>query len=239
MYLRPKRLTEALAPLRYLPVRAVPRPVWEYRWASSGDGPGITLTVELKGGGRHGEAIDAWAGVCVGSGWLSFKGLAEVELLQGLPHSADGRGYSLLTSDSAAREWEAAFADAGPRRAKEVLERRGAPLLQATHDARHSVERYLALMPQGPIGSEALDDLRAAAGPERSKQAADLAGAPGVLQQLGAEQVYEVAALLLVMHQSAIDPDLDLRLSGFVPMPGRGTMWRLQLLADRLRAGRS
>lgn len=236
MAIQALRLSQLLAADSFRMVHTRPAPLWDYRWAASSSDPRVSLLIAIKGYGERGEALSAWAGISIGSGWAYIKGLTETDLLEGLPYGVADRGYSLVDTDDKARVWEHRVAEAGPRRTAQVYERVASQLLKSTADAIVSVERYLGFIDPAQPATEVIAQLRATAGALGADQATALAEAPGVLQETGLEAVYQLAALLLVCYHRTVEPNLDLRLQGVVPMPAEGTMWRLQLLADRLRS---
>jgi hypothetical protein len=157
--------------------------------------------------------------------------MCELELVTDVATDQE-RGLAIVQTPAEVEDWERRVAAVAPGATRALGQRSGAALLARTEAARLAVEACLKGLPQ-PTDLRSLKHwLQSRAHPEVAKRASELAAAPGVLQRVGAEEVYEVACLALVLS-SALKKDMALSLD---PLKDRELMWRVQLMVDHLEA---
>jgi hypothetical protein len=144
-------------------------------------------------------------------------------------------GWTPISTNDDAVEWERNLARVAPQRASELAEAQGVELLAKTATLRGAVTRYLACIPNRQSLAIGIDKLQQQATSELLKEADRLFEGDCVLRIRGDEQrskdIYRLASLLVAVHGQEVDAGVFL---GKIPLLDEGLMGRLQLIADTL-----
>jgi len=191
---------------------------------------GLFEHIVIDGAGKSGEAVGCDVAISLVRSHLGTKGMCELELLAELATDPE-RGWAIVQTTEQAQEWERRVAEIAPAAARALAQRQGPALLARTAAARTTVEAHLKQLP----GVAELDALKAwllgRLEADAVALARRLAAGPGVLQKAGAELVYELACLAIVLFEVRSKGVAEAKLD---PLGDRELMWRIQLLVDRL-----
>jgi hypothetical protein len=191
---------------------------------------GLFEHVAIGSAGREGDAAYANVAVSIVQHRLGTKGMCELRLVEEVAGDAE-RGWTVMRSAEAWREWARRLAEMAPHAASILATEKGPALLARTAVARAAVEGHLKQLPDAADLDTLKGWLLGRLDADGVASARRLAAGPGVLQKAGAEIVYEAACLAIVLFevrgQSVADAKLD-------PLGDRDLMWRIQLLVDRL-----
>jgi hypothetical protein len=156
--------------------------------------------------------------------------MCELQLVEEVAGDAE-RGWTVMRSVEESREWARRLAGVAPRAASALATEKGPALLARTAVARAAVDGHLIQLPDAAD----LDALKAwllgRLDTDGVAMARRLAAGAGVLQKAGAELVYEVACLAIVLFEVRGERVAGAKLD---PLGDRGLMWRIQLIVDRL-----
>lgn len=183
--------------------------------------------------GKKGEAVYANLAVSVVKG-RATKGLVEIDLLMEMAGVPD-RGWTIISSIDEAKLWEKQLAEVAPSRASKLAEEKGPELLERTASARNSVDRYFHFLEEHAGDLDELEEwMMRKASSSTMKRSEQLAEWPGVLQVSGWDQVYRIATLAIVSFAHEVEAQAD-ELVSADPLENPELMWRIQILADRLK----
>lgn len=193
---------------------------------------GLYEHVVIGSAGREGDAIYANVVISIVHHSLGTKGMGELRLVEEVAADAE-RGWTVMRTVEESRQWAQKLAEVAPRAVSALATDKGPALLARTAAARAAVGAHLKQLPD----TADLDALKTwllgrldADGPALARR---LAEGPGVLQKAGAELLYEVACLAIVLFEVRGQGSADAKLD---PLEDRELMWRIQLLVDRLEA---
>jgi len=193
---------------------------------------GLFEHIEISGAGKSGEALGCDLAVSVVGGQLGTKGMCELELLAELATDPE-RGVTIVQTAEQAQDWERRVVEIAPPGVRALAQREGPALLARTARARAAVQAHLKQLPD----THDLDVLKrlllGRLEPQRADVARRLAGRPGVLQKAGAELLYDVACMAIVLFEVGNQASAEVKLD---PLEDRELMWRIQLLVDHIEA---
>jgi hypothetical protein len=193
---------------------------------------GLYEHVVIGSAGREGDAVYANVAISIVQHRLGTKGMCELRLVEEVAGDAE-RGWTVIRTVDGSREWAQRVAEVAPRAATALAAEKGPALLARTAAARAAVEGYLKKLPD-VADLEALKSwLLGRLEGDRVALARRLADGPGVLVKAGAELLYVVACLAIVLFEIG---NSSLSQVSFDPLEDRELMWRIQLLVDRLEA---
>jgi hypothetical protein len=180
--------------------------------------------IDVSFAGNHKEAVVAHVTAST-TKWMRVKGLSVSRLLDEIATDLD-RGWSVVTTEDEAKEWEKSLAHIGPSKVSELATDEGGSLLERTREARQIAEVLLARLDREGNVSDQLAMLEHATPLGLVTEAQRLASWPGVMQVSGCENVYILACL------SVLNGDSDSTLLGKDPLESDELMWQIQLVAD-------
>jgi len=193
---------------------------------------GLFEHVLIGSAGPKREAIYADVVISIVQHRLGTKGLCELHLVEEVAADKE-RGWTVMRTLEESREWARKLADVAPRAAAALAAEKGPALLARTVTARAAVEAYLKQLPDAADLNVLTTWLLGRLGGDGVALARRLADGPGVLQNAGAEPLYEVACLAIVLFEVGSQGLAEAKLD---PLEDEGLMWRIQLLVDRLEA---
>jgi hypothetical protein len=104
--------------------------------------PALFEWIVVEASGKKSEAV--YASVATGlTRWMVGRSLAEEALLMELAENQE-RGWSIIKTDAAARDWESRLVSAALPNLERITLERGVPLLERTEQLRRAVSAYTA-----------------------------------------------------------------------------------------------
>lgn len=197
----------------------------------AGRHPELFEVVFAEASGRRGEAAYGSVGVSVLRNWPARKGLGDTALIREI--AADKtRGWTVLNRPADAAAWEENLARISHEKVCGFATDRGTELLNRTGPAREAVAKYLEQIAAAETAEKTEAMVRAQATGQQLAEAERILSRPGV-RHAGLEKAEVLAALILVMFASEIEPEIPLLLPSD-PLRSESFLWRYLLLADRL-----
>jgi hypothetical protein len=156
---------------------------------------------------------------------LLRRDLTEEVLLMELAGDQD-RGWSIIETDAAAREWESRLVSAALLNLERATQERGVPLLQRTEQLRRAVSGYTAHLDLSKSITELIRELGHHADPKLL----------GVAQRVAwdvrlDEDIYSLAWLCIISYEGVVE-EQPTTFSRQNPYTNLELMWRLHLVAD-------
>lgn len=242
MKIQPKRLLSMLTPLGFALGR-VSTIEDSFELVRVSKTPALYEAVMVSSQGKRGEAVSATIGISV-TKLVMTKGLVETRLLMEVADVKElvdeygfwvpGRGQAIIETTERAKQWEEQLASVASERAAEMAADVGPELLERTKSARNAVGKYLECLSDIKEVGNQLRCLRQQAERPIVAEAERLANWPGVLQEVGTEEVYLMATLCILHFQHHVENTTG-SFIGCDPLENEQLMWRIQLLVDKLR----
>jgi hypothetical protein len=186
-------------------------------------------SIVVESQGKHGEAVYASVGVAV-TRTVTYKVLGDVHLLEELAENVE-RGWTIITDENRAKQWESQLARIGASRARQWAQARGPAILKNTEDTRVAVKKYLARLQPATALSELLASIKRRSSPQIVADAERLCDCPGASGVEGTELAHELACYAILCFSEELEGK---SFRGIKPFDDSGLMDRIILLADRL-----
>lgn len=192
--------------------------------------------IEIDWAGKQNEAMAAsvLASVskCVFVKATMTVSMNEMKLVADFPDITE-RGHVIIETAEAARRWEQRLVEVAPAQAAVLAAEHGPEMLRQTDSARTDAAAYLKRIDTDADVLDRLNRFRRMATPEQLAEAERLAEFAGVLEVLGAENIYLLSCLAITLFAKEVESD-GRTFVGENPLLNRELMARIQLVADEL-----
>ena len=185
--------------------------------------------IAIKAGGKQGEAVAAYTEISLVRGESAVKGLVEVRPLCEVATNRE-RCQTIINSRSEGLAWLKRVRITAPMILREMIGAQAQALLTSRRTIIESCKKYVKLVRHVSSLDEYI--LSHSCNKMLMKEAERIVDWAGVLQVHNGRNAYLTAALLLLIHNLELDPDLNF--TSMNPFADKELFWRIQLLVDHI-----
>jgi hypothetical protein len=229
---RPSRLLSQLQNDRFVRER-IPTAGDSIRFVRETSQAELFEWIIVSSAGKRCEAV--WAEVASAlTRTILVRDLFEKSLMLELAGDQE-RGWRIIETDAAAREWESELVAAAPQNVERLTHERGGQLLERTESLRRAVRLYVARLDLSKAISHLTDELSRDADPKGLGVAQRVAWD---VKRVDDEEIYALAWLCVTNYESEIEETA----TGFSqqnPYSNPELLWRIHLIADWIMRQRS
>jgi hypothetical protein len=187
----------------------------------------------VSSAGKRCEAV--WAEVASAlTRTILVRDLYEKSLMLELAGDQE-RGWRIIETDAAAREWESGLVAAAPRNVERLTHERGGQLLERTESLRRAVRQYVARLDLSKPISQLTGELSHDADPKGLGLAQRIAWD---VQRFDDQEIYALAWLCITHYESEVE-ETATSYSEQNPYSNPELLWRIHLIADWIIRERS
>lgn len=187
--------------------------------------PALFEWIVVEAAGKKSEAVWASVATALTQSMLLRRDLGEEVLLTELAGDQE-RGWSIIETDAAAREWEGRLVSVALLNLERVTQERGVPLLQRTEQLRRAVSGYTARLNLSKSIPQLVRELGHDADPKLLGRAQRVAWDVRL-----DEDIYGLAWLCIISYGAVVE-EQPTTFSRQNPYTNLELMWRLHLVAD-------